>query len=281
MAPETFAFPTGEQAFIWLGSNNTLYVTGTASRRRGELYQFTEQAFNGTPSMGWVGLGGGAHCGQSLWDAQQRRVQFLWLRLSLAGANYTGAQTIPREIVLAPPGSVSGLAFRPIPEMATLHTTSEPAVDEAFALAAGARRVFSPPDGLHCHVKATIAMPRDVATECSVVLAVRDGNGGGSRGADLSRLQISLSHTKGQRVISLGGKPANISLTSSTVELELFVDGVIVELFVNGGKRAMVTNSGNPSSIAFADTKISISAADTSTNVTLQAWGMQKAISGP
>ena len=68
MTPETFTFPTGEQAFIWLGTHNTMWVTGRATMKDAELYQFHEESVNGNPSMGWVDPGGGTHCGQSMWD---------------------------------------------------------------------------------------------------------------------------------------------------------------------------------------------------------------------
>lgn len=93
MTPETFTFPSGEQAFIWLGSRNTLWVTGRASRADGELHGFTEERLNGNPSTGWVDLGGGTHCGQSLWDAKGRRVQFMWLGLSIECAGCAGRVT--------------------------------------------------------------------------------------------------------------------------------------------------------------------------------------------
>ena len=45
MTPDTFAFPTGEHAFIYLGRHNTRWITGNATRKDGELYQFMEQGF--------------------------------------------------------------------------------------------------------------------------------------------------------------------------------------------------------------------------------------------
>ena len=285
MTPETFTFATGEQAFIWLGSKNTLWVTGRASRRGGELHHFTEQRFNGNPSMGWVDPAGGTHCGQSMWDAKGRRIQFMWLGLSLPGANYTGAQTLPREIALAPPGSVTGLLFRPIPELETLHAPAAPVFDEAFTLAPGAGRTFAPADdvGLHCHVKATLTMPPSVEQDCSVSLIVRavGATAAGAPRSDSTSLLVNVSHAAGQRVVTFGSTaPVNISRGSADVELEVFVDGAIVELFVNGGERVLTTNSGNPGSIA--GTGLGWSASGLSANVSsFRLWGMSKAISGP
>jgi hypothetical protein len=55
-------------------------------------------------------------------DPKGRRVQFMWLMIALPNATWSGAPTLPREIVLAPPGSaVTGLYFRPLPEMQLLH----------------------------------------------------------------------------------------------------------------------------------------------------------------
>ena len=75
MTPDTFQFDTGEQAIIWLGNHNTLFVTGTADWRSSNPV-FHEQSFRGNPSMGWEDTGGGTHCGQSEWDSQGRRIQF-------------------------------------------------------------------------------------------------------------------------------------------------------------------------------------------------------------
>ena len=36
MTPDTFTFPSGESAFIWLGSKNTLWVTGNSEQKDGE-----------------------------------------------------------------------------------------------------------------------------------------------------------------------------------------------------------------------------------------------------
>jgi hypothetical protein len=52
MTPDTFTFPTGEQAFIYLGKQNTRWVTGTATRKNGELSEFVEQGFGGNPTTG-------------------------------------------------------------------------------------------------------------------------------------------------------------------------------------------------------------------------------------
>ena len=93
-----------------------LWVTGRASMKDGELYEFREASVNGNPSKGWVDPGGGTHCGQSMWDERGRRIQFMWMGLTVAGSahtsghpkfrgSYSGTQTMAREIVLAPKGS--------------------------------------------------------------------------------------------------------------------------------------------------------------------------------
>ncbi|CAK0824794.1 unnamed protein product [Prorocentrum cordatum] len=249
---------------------NSLWITGAASRREGELYKFHEERFNGNPSRGPVDVGGGTHCGQSMWDAKGRRIQFMWLKLNLPGANWTGAQTIPREIALAPAGSSSGLLFKPIVEMATLHASVEPAINEAFET--GARRVFSPPDGLHCHVKANLTLQEGSA----VAITVRDSEG--DMADAHGSLLISAQLQNGEYTVVFGEASVQVSLPGS-LRLEIFVDGPVVELFVNGGERVLTTNSGNPQYIS--DTKLSVEGNGVAATVTLQVWSMAQAVSGP
>jgi sucrose-6-phosphate hydrolase SacC (GH32 family) len=228
MTPETFTFPTGEQAFIWLGHPNTLWVTGTASMKDGELYKFHERPFNGNPSMGWEDVGGGTHCGQSEWDATGRRVQFMWLRLRLPDANYTGAQTIPREILLAPvAGSVSGLWFRPLPEMAKLHRQHTPATTSLTLTDDGAVHAISAADGLHCHLNLTVRLA-DATSVVSFEFRA------GAVPSALGSVNMSVM----QDSVVLDGKAANLT-RASTVYLEVFIDSVLTELFVNFGERSL------------------------------------------
>ena len=210
-----------------------------------------------------------------------------------------GAQTIPREISLAPPGSVTGLWFSPIPEMATLHTSTAPDLDENVSLVPGpaSRRVFAPKDGLHCHIKAVITLPTDQQQSCVVTLTVRDSASGTSQGS----LAIEVAHTKGQRTVTFGSKMVTISSASSEMAIEIFVDGPvrdlsvhvgldvaaqnarahiqIVELFANGGERTMSTNSGNPESLP--DTSISMDVSGAPARIQMQVWAMNKSIFGP
>ena len=46
------------QVYIYLGQDNTRWMTGAASRKDGELFEFQEQSVNGNPSLGWVDAGG-------------------------------------------------------------------------------------------------------------------------------------------------------------------------------------------------------------------------------
>jgi sucrose-6-phosphate hydrolase SacC (GH32 family) len=263
MTPETFTFPTGEQAFIWLGSANTLWITGTASIRDGELYEFHEQPFNGNPSMGWEDVGGGTHCGQSEWDATGRRVQFMWLRLSLPGAEYSGAQTIPREILLAPPGSVSGLWFRPLREMAKLHKEHAPATTSLNLSDGGAAQTISAADGMHCHMNVTIRL----ADANSVVsFELRAGVAPKAVGS------VNMSVT--QDSIVLDGKAANLT-RASTVYLEVFIDSVLTEVFANFGERSL-THSKSVHYVA--GTAITVKAVGGGASVEAATWSMRPSI---
>ena len=184
--------------------------------------------------LSWVDLGGGTHCGQSMWDSHGRRIQFMWLGLRLNGAAWIGAQTIPREITLAPAGSVTGLWFSPIPEMATLHTTTAPDLDENVSLVPGpaSRRVFVPTDGLHCHIKAVVTIPADQQQSCTVTLTVRDGED--AQKPSQGSLAIGVVHTKDQRTVTFGTKTATVSSSGSDeITIEIFVDGPVRGLFVH------------------------------------------------
>ena len=239
------------QAFIWLGTHNTLWVTGRVSTKDGELYQFHEESVNGNPSMGWVDPGGGTHCGQSMWDEHGRRIQFMWMGLTVAvrktpcmmepflyfktsnsprqardnhigkfdgkrcslqgnahatghprfrGA-YSGAQTMAREIVLAPKGSPTGLLFRPLPEVATLH--SDGGANSTLHLTPNAVTTLTPKDGLHCHVIAAIAMPA-AGSAASVNLRLRAFPATAVNGA--GDLNVTVVQTAaGARWVSVNG----------------------------------------------------------------------------
>ena len=51
MTPDTFTFPSGEQAFIYLGQKNTRWITGNVTRGSdGDLEKFVERGFGGNPT---------------------------------------------------------------------------------------------------------------------------------------------------------------------------------------------------------------------------------------
>ena len=200
MTPDTFTFPTGEQAFIYLGQKNTRWVTGTATRENGELSKFVEKGFRGNPTTDWVDQGGGTHCGQSFWDPHGRRIQFMWLMIDLPNSTWQGSPSLPREIVLAPAGSVTGLLFRPLPEMHRLHVNQAP-TNTSLALSGPAAdwQEIAVADGLHCHIVITLVIP-DFSTVVSVELRGADGAGSepnalGSTTLTVGRGRIQLEHT--------------------------------------------------------------------------------------
>ena len=242
MTPDTFAFPTGEQAFIYLGQKNTRWITGTATRSAagGEPEEFLERSFGGNPMTGWVDAGGGTHCGQSFWDPHGRRIQFMWLLINLPGAAWLGAPTLPREIVLAPPGSVTGLLFRPLPEMSLLHAGAPSNTSLALSRAGGWQDIKMT-DGLHAHLLVTIKI-----SEPSTVVSLEIRGASDKPNAAGS---VMLNVTRGTILL---GRPSQspqrevfaATLTDSgVVELEIFIDGPVTEVFANGGERALTQSA--------------------------------------
>jgi len=251
MTPDTFNI-NNTQVLIWLGSHDTLWVTGTTELKDGELYKFHEMSFGGNPSMGWEDVGGGTHCGQSEWDAKGRRIQFLWFRLNTKGANYTGAQTIPREIVLAPPGSTSGLFFRPIPEMSTLHVGE---AQYTRLILTNTTQMINAEDGYHCHLTIELKLLHPTTVVLLELRASPQPSGIGS-------VEVEVS----QGSIGIEGKHAQLK-TSSEIDLEIFIDGPLIEVFANGGERAL-THSTNTDRIA----GMAIKASSNEVGTTLNAW---------
>ncbi len=320
MTPETFRFPGGEQVLIWLGRDNTHWVTGHAVWERGgggdddddttnyegnhhhqdDQPRFVEASLGGNPSFGPEDVGGGTHCGQSLWDANGRRVQFMWLGLDVDGAPYTGSQSLPREIVLAPPGTgVVGLLFRPLDaEMASLHTSKAGQASTLRLRPGGPGRVVYPPDGLHAHIKATIrpatanvtivvradssaiSVSEGAAAEAvpAVPAALARSGSGGSSGSEVSVGSAVVDVGGGQ--VGLNGRRATINSSingdDSTV-LEIFVDGPITEVFANGGQRSL-TAGGRATFVAGTDIVVTAGAGPPAV-VDLVVHGMQKSIS--
>ena len=242
MTPDTFTFPTGEQVFIYLGQKNTRWITGTTTRPvpGGEPEHFVERSFGANPISDWVDAGGGTHCGQSFWDPHGRRIQFMWLLLDLPGANWLGAPTLPREIVLAPPGSVTGLLFRPLPEMSLLHAGASSNTSLALAHANGWQDI-KVTDGLHAHLLLTIKI-----SDLSTVVSLEIRGAGDKPNAPGS---VMLNVTRGTILL---GRPSQspqrevfpTTLTNSgVVDLEIFIDGPVTEVFANGGERALTQNA--------------------------------------
>ena len=222
---------------------------GNATRKDGELYQFVEQGFKGNSVTDLVDSGGGTHCGQSFLDPKMRRVQFMWLEIQLPNATWSGAPTLPREIVLAPAGSATGLWFRPLPEMSRLHVPGSQRNTSLSLTAAAGWQDVRVVDGLHTHVLLTLSLPDDVTTTVSIeVRAVATPRATGSLMVNVSRGAIQLNGGPCAAPIwpPCELKEATLATlrNSSSVELEIFVDGPLTEIFVNGGERAL-TNSAN------------------------------------
>lgn len=212
--------------------------------------------------------------------AQGRRVQFMWFRLKIPGANYTGAQTLPREIRLAPPGSITGLLFRPIPEVSTLHVGSgAPEVNRTLELAPGANDVtIVPKDGLHCHIQLGLVLP-SIQHNVSIKLTVRAFDPETTR-AGLGSLEVVVSQdTLRRRQLSVGGRAANLSTTGREVHLDVFVDGVLTEVFANGGERVLTNSAADPY-VSGTALHLGVNGQDVGavTKATMNVWGMSRAI---
>lgn len=161
------------------------------------------------------------------------------IQIGLPNATWLGAPSVPREIVLAPPGSVTGLLFRPLPEMSLLHAGA--ASNTSLALSpSGGWQDIKRTDGLHAHLLVTLTIP-DFATIVSLEI-----RGAGTKPGAPGSVIVTVS----RGVILLGGQfgqfdapfPASLS-NSSIVELEIFVDGTATEVFANGGERALTSSA--------------------------------------
>jgi sucrose-6-phosphate hydrolase SacC (GH32 family) len=260
--------------------DNTRWITGNATRRGGELYQFVEQGFRGNPVTDLVDAGAGTHCGQSFWDAKGRRVQFMWLLLELPYATWIGAPTLPREIVLAPAGSVTGLWFRPLPEMSQLHVAGSQRNTSLSLLTGAGWRGVEVADGLHSHLLLTVTLS-DAATVAAIEIRA------GAKARAPGSLMVNVS----RGAIQIAGPPCPAPVwppcelkrasratlrNSSVVELELFVDGPVTEIFANGGERAL-TSSANVLYIEGAALKAAATGGGT-VSITATSFAMKKSV---
>ena len=164
----------------------------------------------------------------------------MWLLIALPDASWLGAPTLPREIVLAPPGSVTGLLFRPLPEMSLLHAGVSSNTSLVLSHTDGWQDI-KVTDGLHAHVLVTIKIS-DLATVVSLEIrgAGDKPNAPGS---------VILNVTRGTILL---GRPSQspqrdvfpTTLTNSgVVELEIFIDGPTTEVFANGGERVLTQSA--------------------------------------
>ena len=214
----------------------------------------------------------------------------MWMGLTVGGnahatghprfrGAYSGAQTMAREIVLAPKGSPTGLLFRPLLEVATLH--SDAGANRTLHLTPNAVTTLTPNDGLHCRVIAAIAMPA-AGSAASVNLRLRAFPVTAVNGA--GDLNVTVVQTaSGERWVELGSaawqtKPtalrANLTAGTPNVKLEAFIDGPLSEVFANDGEGAL-SHGGNVQYTSGSDLQLM---ADMPTSVQLSVWSMEKAI---
>ena len=94
-------------------------------------------------SVGRVDSGPAYRCQQSLTTPDGRRASIGWLGVGPTGANWTGAQSLPRVITR----DASGLVYSPLPELAKLG--GNPLMGRRVALGAGSNYSLAGLDGTY------------------------------------------------------------------------------------------------------------------------------------
>ena len=120
--PDTFAVEiegqNDSQAFVWLsqGACRTAWQIGTLDP---ETRAFVPDRKPGSdaPLQGCVDAGA-MLCQQSLTTPDGSRVSFGWIEISLPGADWDGAQSLPRRVT----GDSHGLIYTPLPALEDLHS---------------------------------------------------------------------------------------------------------------------------------------------------------------
>ena len=124
--PDTFAVPGTSpelQALVWLADGATVWMTGPLVRSGsgGSNMSLSNVTAHGVLDSGSL------VCSQSFTDPLQRRVLFGWVALAVAGQPYSGAQTMPRQVVdlnrlgANPNFAPGSLGFEPLEEVWELH----------------------------------------------------------------------------------------------------------------------------------------------------------------
>jgi hypothetical protein len=170
--PDTFAVPGTDpelQAVVWLASGadggNTVWMTGPLARSGsgGSNMSFSNVTAHGDVDSGSL------VCSQSFTDPLQRRVLFGWVALAVEGQPYSGAQTMPRQVVdlnrrgANPNFAPGALGFEPLEEVWELHgaaATPPPfnatASDAPTSLDAALAAAKVPP--LHHHLQVDLSL---------------------------------------------------------------------------------------------------------------------------
>ena len=270
--PDTFELPDGRQVLIYLMAG-TIWQIGRFDADKGV---FTADGGNSS-SGAEQGLGS---CGQSLTDAKGRRVQFGWQHVGIPGANFTGAQSLPRVITAEPGG---GLRFSPLPELATLHNTSTHLAKEFTPIAGASLLNFTmlegvdQPTGLHNHIQLNITLSTKADAGVSLCVQCSDGGQGVVIEVQLSAVgaRPALSATLGGAKQPLTLPAASIAAGSARVTADIFTDGAVIELFANGGEVAL------SHTVAVAHGHgVGYSASGAGGAVAMGLWQMQQSVFG-
>ena len=135
-----------QQAYVWLSQGcgasaatptpeicqcRTVWQVGALDKNTST---FTPKQVKGRPLMGCADRGS-MFCQQSLTAADDgSRVSFGWIRLSIPGADWDGAQTLGRVVT----ADEFGLVYTPLPALATLHSDFQFLRNQPVVAAAGA-----------------------------------------------------------------------------------------------------------------------------------------------
>ena len=266
--PDTFALPDGRQALIYL-TGPTRWATGGFDVNNGTFAPGAPSAQRRTDGVE-LGLG---HCGQSMTDAKGRRVQFGWQGLSISGAPYTGAQSLPRVVEVAPPERGGGLKFAPLPELSTLHAAGSHVHKAATVAPAGFTYLdgVDKPTGLHHHMRLNVTLALN-GTSSGATLVVCVLCGPGDSGVQAS-VELSSAPTLSATLAGVTLPLPPPTGATATVTLDMFVDGAIVELFVFGGEQTAYHAVSSARSFG-----VGLAATGSPAPVALDLWRMEQSV---
>lgn len=243
-------------------------------------------------TMGTVDWGHDAYAQQSFEAPDGRRIIAGWANgwdwmpfFKDWGPTYRdgwcGAFTCPREVTMAPDGT---LRFLPIKELQTLRTDAHK--EEAFIVKAGEERGIHAGDGVSYEIKAVLDIERTSARMVQFLLRRGKGYDGADRQAvcfidlEKSATGINLDNadgwSRGQSCSTLllnGGRRQG----KKTLEVRFLVDKSSIEMFCDGGANNHSMNVyASESQNGLAIRAIGGEAAVTS----LETWGLKEAVSG-